>query len=434
MDCEPCTTVDARSEKDLTTRTLAPNEEPPTVLTDPLSGAPDGGLKAWTVVLGISLKIFSSFGYVNAWGVFQAYYQDHLLQDASPSDVAWIGSLQYALVFLPGLVTGRLVDLDYFKGPCFVASCTIVACAFITAQCEKYWQFLLIQGIMTGLSSGVIFGTSLGIVSHWFTKRRGFAMAVAALGSSIGGTVFPVAAQNLLPVIGFKWTMRVFGLVLAATLGVANLAVDRRLPPVKVTGGLFNWAAFRNPVYTTYCISGLFTFLGLYTALTYMSVSAESVGVSSDFSFYLVAIVNASSAIGRLSAGLLADRYGPTNTMIPFTVAAGVMTFIWPFASSKPELIVVAVTYGITCGAYVSLLSLPVIAMGELSDVGRRVGMFLTFSAIGALGGPPASGAIYGATQGFKAVGFYAGGIVLLSAMLQAVARYLHLGQVLGKF
>jgi hypothetical protein len=41
--------------------------------------------------------------------------------------------------------------------------------------------------------------------------------------------------------------------------------IDRRLPPVNVKGGLFNWAALRNPSYAVYCISGATTFLGLYT-------------------------------------------------------------------------------------------------------------------------------------------------------------------------
>jgi MCP family monocarboxylic acid transporter-like MFS transporter 10 len=47
--------------------------------------------------------------------------------------------------------------------------------------------------------------------------------------------------------------------------------------------------------------------------------------------------------------------------------------------------------------------------MGEPWDVGRRTGMFMSISAIGALTGPPISGAIKSATGDFKAVGYYAG-------------------------
>ena len=47
--------------------------------------------------------------------------------------------------------------------------------------------------------------------------------------------------------------------------------------------------------------------------------------------------------------------------------------------------------------------------MGDTNDVGRRLGMFMSILAVGALVGPPISGAISTATGDFKAVGYYAG-------------------------
>ncbi|EIW84681.1 MFS general substrate transporter [Coniophora puteana RWD-64-598 SS2] len=395
---------------------------------------PDGGMKAYLVLLSTVLCTFTTFGFVNAWGIFQDYYEATLLKDENPSNIAWIGSIQYSLVFFPGLVTGRLFDLGFFKIPFFVASCVLVACTFLTAECTEYWHFLLCQGFALGLSAGVIFGPTLGVVSHWFKKKRGLALGITALGSSAGGTVFPVAAQNLLPMVGFKWTMRIFGFILIGCLGVGNLLIDRRLPPIPVKGGLLNLAAFRNKAYTMYCLSGLMTFLGLYTVLTYIPVSATLVGVSPNFALYLVAIANASSALGRILAGYFADRVGAITIMTPFTVVAGVLTFAWPFARTQGSLIAVAVIYGGSCGAYVSLCSAPAILMGETGDVGRRVGMFFTISAVGAVAGPPISGAINSATGGFEDVGWYAGGTVMLSAVMLLATKYLHTGSIRGRF
>jgi MCP family monocarboxylic acid transporter-like MFS transporter 10 len=47
--------------------------------------------------------------------------------------------------------------------------------------------------------------------------------------------------------------------------------------------------------------------------------------------------------------------------------------------------------------------------MGEIADVGRRIGMSMTILAFGALAGPPISGAIISASGGFEAAGYYAG-------------------------
>jgi len=48
-------------------------------------------------------------------------------------------------------------------------------------------------------------------------------------------------------------------------------------------------------------------------------------------------------------------------------------------------------------------------AFGDTGDIGRRTGMYMTILSIGALAGPPISGAINAATGGYKDVGVYAG-------------------------
>ncbi|KAJ6581826.1 major facilitator superfamily domain-containing protein [Mycena capillaripes] len=392
-----------------------------------------GGFRAWLVVAGTMASAASTFGYVNAWGVFQAYYEETILQDVPASNIAWIGSIQYSLVFLPGLVTGRLFDLGYFKIPFLAASSLLVVSTFLVAQCTQYWHFLLCQGLATGICCGLIFGPTLGVIGHWFKRRRGLAMGFSAMGSSIGGTIFPIATHKLIPLVGFPWTMRICAFILIFTLGFANLTLRRRLPPKNVKGGLFNLQAFRSAPFTIYCLSGFVAFLGLYTVLTYIDLSAVSVGVSSDFSFYLVSIANGCSLFGRLAGGIGSDRIGPLNVLAPMTLIAAGMTFAWPHARSEASLIVIAALYGVVSGTYVSTFPLPVFALGEVADVGRRTGMALTVAAFGALAGPPISGAINTATGGFEPVGYYAGGTIVLSVALMVLTRQLALGRVWGK-
>ncbi|KAJ7696439.1 MFS general substrate transporter [Mycena rosella] len=394
---------------------------------------PDGGFRAWLVVAGTIAGNASTFGYVNAWGVFQAYYEETVLKDVPPSNIAWIGSIQYSLVFFPGLITGRLFDLGYFKIPYLAASSLLVMCTFLVAQCTQYWQFILCQGIATGLSCGMIFGPNVGIVGHWFKRRRGLAMGLSAIGSSIGGTIFPIATHHLIPLVGFQWTMRICAFILVCTLGFANLVLARRLPPKDVKGGLFNLKAFKEPAYAVYCASGFVAFLGLYTVLTYIDVSAVSVGVSPDFSFYLISIANGSSLFGRIAGGISSDRFGPLNCLAPMTLIAAGMTFAWPYARSQGALIAVAVLYGMVSGVYVSVFSLPLFRLGDVADIGRRTGMALSIAALGALAGPPISGAINTATGGFVAVGYYAGSTIILAVVLLVVTRQLTLRSLWGK-
>ena len=59
---------------------------------------PDGGLKAWSVVLGGCCCLFTSFGWINCIGIFQNYYQSHQLSNYSPSAIAWIPSTEVNVV------------------------------------------------------------------------------------------------------------------------------------------------------------------------------------------------------------------------------------------------------------------------------------------------------------------------------------------------
>lgn len=119
---------------------------------------------------------------------------------------------------------------------------------------------------------------------------------------------------------------------------------------------------------------------------------------------------------------------GALNVMIPSTFFAGILTFVWPFVKGTGAYAVIAVLYGcvvylvilisyvlivvhhrLTSGAFVGLLAAPMIALGDVQDVGRRLGMYFSLLSLGALAGPPISGAINTATDGYSAVGIYAG-------------------------
>lgn len=59
-----------------------------------VSGAPDGGFKAWSVIVASMLTTFCTLGYVNSsWGIFQEYYERVLLFNKSPSTMISSGRI-----------------------------------------------------------------------------------------------------------------------------------------------------------------------------------------------------------------------------------------------------------------------------------------------------------------------------------------------------
>ncbi|KAK0191452.1 major facilitator superfamily domain-containing protein [Armillaria mellea] len=406
------------------------DSDPVKASTD-LEDFPDGGLRAWLIIGGTMCSAFATIGIVNTWGVFQEYYEETVLKDYNLSTIAWIGSVQYALIFMPGIVVGHLFDIGYFRVPFIASSILLAVSTFLIAECTQYWHFLLCQGFAVGLACGTIFSCVVGIIGHWFRQRQGIAMGLMTAAASIGSTVFPIAHKRYRVCIfsSFPWTMRVIAFILIFSMGIANLTMRRRLPPANSSGGILNPKAFTNTPYTLWCLSTFTAYLGMYTGLTYISVSATAYGVSPATVFYLVSIVNATSGIGRIVAGICADQFNALDVLGPMTVIAGAATYAWPFARTLASMIVVAVIYEFSSGAYVSSFLIPVFELGEINDVGRRTGMTMSIAAFGAVAGPPISGAIYTATGGLEAMGYYAGSAIMLAVILMYIVRHLVAGR-----
>jgi MCP family monocarboxylic acid transporter-like MFS transporter 10 len=102
-------TINAMSEK------LSSNLErrPPESTTDTESckvKEREGGYAAWLTVLGSILVYYASFGIMNSFGFFQDYYSKDFLKDTSASTIAFIGTLQMALMNLLAAISGALCD------------------------------------------------------------------------------------------------------------------------------------------------------------------------------------------------------------------------------------------------------------------------------------------------------------------------------------
>ncbi len=213
-----------------------------------------------------------------------------------------------------------------------------------------------------------MFTAASGVVPHWFHKNLGLAFACMASGSSIGGTIFPIILKNLiehqrsvLPFASmcrlfsthlehsFQWTLRITGFIITVFLVILNLVGDpvkakimflvltvqmrrpshggSRPTPIPVHSSISPCSRARHtrPIVsryssvswacTQYVSRSPVTMLSIdfeiaLQCLTYISLSGLTVGLDSDLSFYLLSIANASSLLGRIAGGVLADKYG----------------------------------------------------------------------------------------------------------------------------
>lgn len=71
---------------------------------------PEGGLRAWLVVLGCWLALVASLGLANTMGTFQSYLVSHQLAHVDEGSVGWVFSIYTFVLFFLGLYVGPIFD------------------------------------------------------------------------------------------------------------------------------------------------------------------------------------------------------------------------------------------------------------------------------------------------------------------------------------
>jgi len=219
------------------------------------------------------LVLLNTWGVITSFGVFQTYYTSQL--GFSPSAVSWIGSIQILGHFFVGTFSGRALDAGFFYSVFIVG--VLVECLgiFMTSLCTSYWQLFLAQGLCTGLGSGLQFCPTMSLVTTYFSKKRNLAVAIVATGSASGGLIYPTVMRELLPRLGFGWTVRIMGFIMLAVGALTASLLKPRLPPRR-SGPLIEISAFKETTYSLYCVGVFLCVWGQFFAFYYVSLALFS--------------------------------------------------------------------------------------------------------------------------------------------------------------
>ena len=107
----------------------------------------------------------------------------------------------FALQIVAGLsspVLGRLLDQYSIRTLAIIGAICISLGLLGLSQANQFWQVALLYATLLPLGM-VLCGTlaSQSLISKWFTSNRSIALGVSAMGTSIGGFIFPFVTVAL---------------------------------------------------------------------------------------------------------------------------------------------------------------------------------------------------------------------------------------------
>jgi MFS family permease len=392
---------------------------------------PEGGFPAWTVVFGAFCGLCGGVGTMNTMGAFQRHISQYQLHNYNDGDIGWIFGIYAFLAYFCGLIVGPLFDKYNARWLIAAGGAGVSTVMFLAGLCQTYWHFMLVFGILNGISTSLLFVPCFTVIGHWFNVRRGFATGIAALGGAVGGIIYPIVLQALIPHAGWAVATRALGFILLFLCSISCLLVRKRLPSLNNASAKLDLRILKRPIYAVAIAAVFMIECALFIPLTYISSYATYMGFNDAFGSQLLIAINASSIFGRIIPGFFSDKVGRFNTMICITsmMAISVLGIWLPVGNTKPGILAFAILFGFASGSGINLVPVCIGQLCRTEEYGRYYATCNTVVSIGLLLGIPIAGEIIKSNGGaywglIVFVGMcYVGGMVPL-----AVARIMAVG------
>jgi MFS family permease len=310
---------------------------------------------------------------------------------------------------LGGILMGRLADRFGIMVPLIVSWISLSAGYGLAAYAPGLGQFALAQGLVIGmLGSSVTFAPLVADVSHWFTRRRGIAVAICASGNYLAGTVWPPVLQHFSATRGWRPTMVGVGAFCALTMLPLTLALRRRAPaahgPVSPPAAA---AATRSATVSPGRLQALLMVasLGCCVAMSMPQVHivayASDLGLGVSHGARMLSLMLGLGVVSRLASGWIADRVGGVRTLLLGSALQCLTLALYLPFDGLASLYVVSALFGLSQGGIIPSYAIIVRESFAPREAGARIGAVVMASIIGMALGGWMSGAIFDLTGSY---------------------------------
>ncbi|MGE8940428.1 MFS transporter [Leptospira interrogans] len=324
-------------------------------------------------------------------------------------------SLPYTVTLLSvavgSMIMGRLVDRFGIVYP--VVSGAIALCIgyVATSQATSIWQFAILHGVVIGfLGSSVMFAPLIADISHWFTRRRGIAVAICASGSYMAGTVWPPLVQHLIDTVGWRQTHIVIGLVCVATIIPLTLAL-RRSPPrqelsaaaIAASGSQSRLGISSNTLLMLLVVAGISCCVAMSMPQVHIVAYCGDLGYGAARGAEMLSLMLGFGVISRLISGWIADKIGGLGTVLLGSALQALALILYVPYDGLASLYVISALFGLSQGGIVPSYAIVVREYFAPGVAGARVGTVLMSTMLGMALGGWLSGVLYDWTGSYQA-------------------------------
>ena len=363
--------------------------------------------QAW-VRLAVSV-LLSTIGGVGMWSVVVALPAIQADFGVARADA----SLPYTLTMLGfaagGIVMGRLVDR--FGGialPMAGGTLSLGLGYIAVGYSGNIWQLAIVHGVLIGVGCSVTFGPLMADISHWFVRRRGIAVAFAASGNYLAGTVWPPIVQHFIATSGWRATHMGIGIALLVIMLPLTALLRGRVETHHddAAGAARRQAALPispGALQILLCVASICCCVAMSMPQVHIVAYCGDLGYGVARGAEMLSLMLGFGIVSRLASGLIADKIGGLRTLLLGSVLQGTALFLYLWFDGLTSLYVVSALFGLFQGGIVPSYAIIVREYFPPRQAGIRVGIVLMASLFGMAGGGWISGAIFDLTGSYGA-------------------------------
>jgi MFS family permease len=370
-------------------------------------GSPTDSAAAW-LRLAVAV-VLSTVGGVGMWSIMVALPVIQTDFGVSRADA----SLPFTMVMIGfaggGIVMGRLADRFGIAVPLTIGTLALSAGYLATGMSSSLWQVALAHTLI-GLGSSATFGPMMADISHWFVRRRGIAVAIAASGNYFAGTIWPPVVQHFIATDGWRTTHTGIGLFcLVATLPLVLLLRRRIEHHHSDAAGA---AAARRQAEAPFsprtlqvllCIAGVGCCVAMAMPQVHIVAYCGDLGYGVARGAEMLSMMLGFGIISRIASGFIADRIGGVRTLLLGSVLQGAALFLYLWFDGLVSLYVISALFGLFQGGIVPSYAIIVREYFSPREAGTRLGLILMATLLGMALGGWMSGWIFDLTGSYRA-------------------------------
>ena len=315
-----------------------------------------------------------------------------------------------------GIVMGRLADRFGIVAPVILGVVCLVLGYLVAAAAPSLWTYAFAHALI-GFGSSATFGPLLADISYWFIGRRGIAVAIAASGNYLAGTVWPPVVQHFIASAGWRPTHFGIGLFCVVAMLPLVLVLRRRPPAQEDTGGSFaagskgaQLGISPNTLHALLCIAGVACCVAMSMPQVHIVAYCGDLGYGVARGAEMLSLMLGLGIISRIASGVVADRIGGVATLLVGSTLQGVALFLYLWFDGLTSLYVISGIFGLFQGGIVPMYAIIVREYFPAHETGTRIGVILMATLFGMAFGGWISGLIFDLTGSYRAA--FANGLI----------------------